>query len=277
MILGICVGLGVAVAAPLPLLFRIKIKKRDGPKGDAFQRWLAQVESKLPKEMRVSRYLYELGLVVFITGLFLFKNPVPAFFGAALVILVPDQLYFRRWQAHRKMVLEQLSSAVRLFAGEYATCGQIERALAAVGRRIPDPVGRIFRQAHTRLLIGKDPDWVWAEMIRELDTPHGHKFVQLVRLAAKQGPVLAPLFHDLVSQITVAQELAEYNKQELSGDRYVGMLLTVAPLPLYFLLQAWVPESREFFGETVAGRLVITLSFLSAILWFFVDRAVSET
>lgn len=270
----IALSLGVAVAIPMLLLFESS-KRRVKETGDSFQRWVTQAEKNIPSQFKVSKHWQLFGLTVFLLGCWLFNSPLPAFFGALLIVLIPNQLLHRHQQKHRDMVLEQLSSAVRIFAAEFAVTPQIERGLAAVGRRIPDPVGKIFRRTHSQLTYGANSDEVFAKMIREFNSPYGHMFVQLLRTAQKQGRVVAPLFHDLVSRITVAQELSQYNKGELSGERHIGLLLTIAPLPLYFTLQYYLPEAREFF-QTGAGQTIVTLSFLSAIGWFFVDRMVSE-
>lgn len=270
----IAVSLGAAAAAPLALLLRRPKQARDST--DSFQKWLREVEKYAPRTAKTSPYMYAVSLGVFVAAWVWLNNPAPAVLAAALVVLIPDSIAFRRTQAHRDKVLEQLSSAVRIFAGEFAATPQVHRGLNAVGRRVPDPVGRIFRKAHAGLLYGRNPDDVYLRMIRELNSPFGHMFVQVLRAAESKGAMAAPLFQELVSRVTVAQELSQHNKSELTADRLVGLFLTVAPLPLYFFLTSWLPNAHQFFAGTVAGQSVIALCFVSAITWFFVDRAVSR-
>lgn len=270
----IAVSLGAAAAAPLTLLMGRTRKAHMAT--DPFEKWLRDIEKRVPRTARVSPHMYLLGAGVFVALWVWLDNPVPALLGAAFVILIPENLMFRRALARRDLVLQQLSSAVRIFAGEFAATPQVHRGLNAVGRRVPDPVGRIFRRAHAGLLYGRNPDEVYLQMIRDLDSAYGHMFVQILRAAEKKGAMAAPLFHELVSKVTVAQELAQHNKSELTMDRLVGLFLTIAPLPLYFLLTLWLPNAHEFFAGTTAGQAVIALCFVSAIAWFFVDRVVSE-
>ncbi len=270
----IAVCLVAAVTVPLVLL--INKPKDIKPATDSFQKWLRDVERYAPKSVRTPPYMYLVSLGVFVGVWLWLGTPAPAILAAAFVVLVPDNIAFRRTQIHRERVLEQLTSAARIFAGEFAATSQIDRGLRAVGRRVPDPVGKIFRKAHAGRLYGHNPDEVYVQMIKELNSPYGHMFVQILRAAETKGAMTAPLFHELVSRITVAQNLKEHNKSELSADRAVGLLLTVAPLPLYFLLTSWLPHADQFFAETMAGQTLITLCFVSAITWFFVDRAVSK-
>jgi pilus assembly protein CpaF len=173
--------------------------------------------------------------------------------------------------------LNQLAAAVRLFAAEFTVSSQLGKCLAVVGQRTPDPVGGVFKRACFRLAYGGDADAVFRQMEEELDSPYGRMFVQIIRAAREKGHAVAPLLHDLVSRITVAQELARSNRSEVSGERWVGLLFAVLPLPLYFLLQAWIPEAGAFLTGTAAGHVVVFASFLSAIAWFYVDRVVNET
>lgn len=263
---GAALGVGVAAAGFAALLFGLlRVAGLRGRLG----------RPKAPPASRV--WTWAAGLAVFATGTLIFRNPVPALFAAALCVLIPDQLAYQRRRAHRAAVLEQLAVAVRLFAAEFTVAPRLERGLAVVGKRVSDPVGGVFRRAHARLMCGASDEDVFREMARELDFQEGHMFVQLLRAAREQGGTVVSLFHDLASRVTVQQELEKVNRAELFGDRVVGFLLTALLLPLYLLLQVWIPEARDFFADTTAGKAVASLSFLSGIAWFFIDRIVSET
>lgn len=271
------VGLGTAVSVLIwNMLQGVGAKQQLELPKDKFHEWIGQLEKVAPRSITVPKWLWGVGFIVFALGLYVFKNPAPALFGTALCIMIPDQLLYHRRKAHREAVVEQLAAAVRLFAAEFSVTPQIERGLMVVGNRIPDPVGRIFRLAYNQMICGMDADKVFAEMARGFDSIYGHMFVQLLRSARVQGQATAPLFHDLVSRIAVAQELAQANQGEISGERVVGLILTILPFPLYFLLQGWMPEARAFLADTASGRIIVSLSFLSGIVWFFIDRLVSE-
>lgn len=281
MLLVPAVGLGVGLAAGAATLLivqemRLRTQKLVAQRGEFFE-WVEKLERYAPKYLHLPRWVWLLGFLIFVVLLTLFRNPVPAVFGALLCILIPDQLAYRRRRNHRTAVLEQLAAAIRLFTAEYAVAPKIDRCLAVVGQKIPPPVGEIFKRAYVSLICGKSPDEVFQQLARDLDSPHGHVFVQLLRSAQTQGQTMVPLFHDLISRITVSQELEKRNKEEISGERMVGMFLAVLPLPLYLVLQQWIPEVGVFLADTVAGRFVVFLCFLSSIVWFFVDRVVSST
>lgn len=278
LVLATAVGVGLAAGAATLLIvqeIRSKTRKLVIRKGEFFD-WIEKLEQYAPKSLHLPRWVWLLGLLIFIVLFVLLKNPVPAVFGALLCVLIPDQLAYQKRKNYRTAVLEQLAAAIRLFTAEYAVAPQIDRCLAVVGQKIPPPVGEIFRRAYVDLIYGKPPDSVFQQLAKDLDSPHGHMFVQLLRSAQTQGQKIAPLFHDLVSRITVAQELEKQNKGEISGERAVGLLLAFLPLPLYLGLQRWIPEVGMFLTGTAAGRFIVFMCFFSSITWFFVDRLVSS-
>lgn len=279
LILASAAGLGLAVGVTTLYMaqdIRAKTRKLVIRKGEFFD-WAAKLEQYAPKSLHLPWWVWQVGLGAFAVLLVLFKNPVPAVFGALLCILIPDQFVYQRRKIHRENVLEQLAAAIRLFTAEYAVAPQIDRCLAVVGQKMPPPIGEIFKRAYIGMIYRKSPDGVFQQLAKDLDSPHGHMFVQLLRSAQTQGQKITPLFHDLVSRITVAQELEKQNKGEISGERVVGILLAILPLPLYLGLQRWIPESNLFLTETAAGRFIVFMCFFSSITWFIVDRLVSST
>lgn len=225
---------------------------------------------KLPLWLLVS------SIAAFAGGLYVFRNPVTAFVAAVLIGILPDQFAFWRAGKRKEMALEQLTAAVRLFAAEYSVAPQLARCLGVVASRIGSPLGPIFRRAYTALVLGTEPEEVLAALEKDLEIPEGKVFVQLLRAGRHQGQALVPLFHDLVSRISVRQQLAKFNRTETSGERAVGMVMALMPIPTYFLMQIWIPESRYYFTETAFGRMVVAFSFISALLWFLIDRVVGE-
>ncbi|MGB9849131.1 MAG: type II secretion system F family protein [Moorellaceae bacterium] len=225
---------------------------------------------------RLSPRVAAAAVILFLLGTILFRNPVPAFALAAFGILVPDQLRYAAQRRHQEKVMEQMTSAIRLFAAEYAVAPQLGRCLAVVGQHVHDPVGAAFRKAYVSLAVGERPDDVLDNLARDLNSSYGYMFVHLLRAAGSQGQRVIPLFHELASRVTTGQQLSKLNRSEVSGDRIGGFLLSMLPLPLYFLLQWWMPETHVFFTSTAAGRVIITISLLSALGWFFVDRVVNE-
>lgn len=279
LVLAVASGAGLAAGAAIFLAaqkIRLKTRKLVIRKDEFFD-LVEKLERYAPKSLHLPRWIWLLGLLVFVVLLALFKNPVPAVFGALLCVLIPDQIAYQKRKSYKAAILEQLSAAIRLFTAEYAVAPQIDRCLAVVGQKTPLPVREIFRRAYVGLIYGKSPNNVFQRLAKELDSPYGHMFVQLLYSAQTQGQKMAPLFHDLVSRITVAQELERKNKEEISGERAVGLLLAILPLPLYLVLQHWIPEVGIFLTETVAGRFIVFMCFLSSITWFFVDRLVSNT
>jgi Flp pilus assembly protein TadB len=281
----VSLGLGLTAYGLITLVSKVKLRRKSrlanilavDPKTkkqtlDSFTNWTTRLEQRLPKDFKVKPSLMLLALIVFVAGIPVFNNPVPALLLAILFLIVPSQVIFKIKQAHREKVEEQLARAVRVFAAEFSVTPQLERGFAAVAKTVENPVGGIFKRACNRLTYRHDVDAVLTDLALSLNTVHGYIFVQLLRAARKHGKAIAPLLYELISKITVAQELDKKNKSEISGERVLSMIMAISPLPVYFILNNWTPDTQEFLRNTVVGRFVVMASFASAITWMVMDR-----
>lgn len=210
----------------------------------------------------------------FLAGMVVFRHFVLAALCAFLVVLAMEQFAAHRKRLHAEKVSAQLAAAVRLFAAEFAVTPQVERGLAAVAAQIPPPVGAAFDRARRSLLHRrKDPDAVFADLAKDLGTEHGVVFAQLLRLA-RRGAVKTELFHELAARATLSRELSVRSRAETSGEKLLALIVTMAPLPLYLVLRAALPEAADFLSHTFAGRLTVFTSFAAAVIFAVLDRLV---
>lgn len=245
--------------------------------GDAADAWIAAAEARLARagfRLRGAQYalvLLALGMGAFLAGILLFRNLAAALLMAASAALLPEQAVARRLEARRQLMLDQMAAAVRVFAAEFMATPQVERGLLAAAERIPDPVGRVFRDACRRLALGERLDAVLLGMMAGFDFEYGRMFVQLLRQAARDASV-APLFAELVARMEVHLDLARKSRAELAGERLLALVMMCTPLPGYLFMRAVVPETTEFLVENFWGRLAVVGVFLSMLLWAAVDR-----
>lgn len=244
---------------------------------DAVDAWIAAADARLARagfRLRGSRYallVAALGLSAFLAGLLLFRNLAAALLMAASAVLLPDQAVARRIEARRQLMIDQMAAAVRVFAAEFLATPQVQKGLHAVAERIPDPVGRVFRDACERLDLGDRLEPVLVEMMAAFDFEYGRMFVQLLRQAAHDASV-APLFAELVARMETHLELARKSRAELAGERLLALVMMATPLPGYLFMRAVVPETTEFLVNNFWGRLAVVGVFLSMLLWAAVDR-----
>ena len=104
------------------------------------------------------------------------KNIIPALIAAIITVYLPYQISYTKQKKFRDMALEQLSSAVTLFANTFMVTKNIPRAIETVGQRIPDPVGEVFRTAYAQLIYGIPINDVADRLAKKIGLSYGYIF-----------------------------------------------------------------------------------------------------
>lgn len=215
--------------------------------------------------------------LIVMVGVFIWlRNIVPALIAAIIVVYLPYQITYTRQKRLRNMALEQLSSATTLFANTFIVTKNIPRAIEVVGKRTPDPVGKIFRSAYSELTFGVPLETVSERLAKRLGVSYGYVFASLLKSAQKQGDVVAPLFRDLSYKITAAQEQVNFQNSEISSVRATNIFLLILPVPTFIYLSLKFPEMSTFATST-AGRILFTIWLLAIVIWMFMDRLVVDS
>lgn len=278
------VGLGISVAVTYLWLYQDHVSKfspsqiiKSTKVNDAFQRWIGIADKRLRKaNAKVNAAMYVsvvaiTGALAFISSLYLFHNFTAAVFLTLAFILLPDHMLNIFINKRRKQIAEQLAQAIRIFAAEYIQTPQLSRGFAAIAERVPNPVGKIFREAHYHLITGRDPELVLAGLMGKIDIEHGRMFIQLLQ-QAKDDASVTPLFGELVKKLEDFLDLWSKNTANLSGERTLSMIMAVIPIPAYLFMVRIIPETTTFLVENNLGRVIISLAFGSIFIWTLLDR-----
>lgn len=217
-----------------------------------------------------------IALIVMIGVLMWLKNIIPALIAGIIVVYLPYQISYIRQKKFRDQILEQLSTATNLFSNTFLITKNIPRAIETVGKRVPDPLGEIFRIAYAELTFGVPLEKVADDLAERIGLSYGYIFSSLLKTAQEQGDTTAPLFRDLSTKIAVAQDQQNFQATEISSVRGTNIFLLVLPVPMYLILASKFEETAQFVA-TPAGRIIFTLWLLSIVIWMFMDRMVVDS
>jgi pilus assembly protein CpaF len=286
-------GAGGAAAAAALLCFRLSARGSLGARlavlaaagsralSAPLERWTALAERGMRRRVLAAEnipyllFVAVLSLAGLWAGAVLLRNPLAGLLLAAGGVVFPEQVRRARERAWREKILEQLGAAVRVFAAEYAETPHPAKALAAAAGRLPDPIGGLLRRAAADLMSargGGDVDRALVRLGRELAGEYGKMFVQLLRLSFEDEAV-KPLFGRLAMRVTAQQDLVRKNRLEVSVDRMLALALNLAVIPAYLFVVRMVPEAKEFFLTTAAGKSVVALCLFSSVTAGLLDIA----
>lgn len=203
-------------------------------------------------------------------------NIIPALIAVIVIVLIPSQIAYFTQRKHKKDILEQLATAIKIFANEYAVTLNIRISLQTVSSSTTGRVSDIFKNAYYQLSLGKSLETILKDMGNQLGTSYGYLFVKLVNLAAQKGSMVLPLFHDLITRIRLAQEQENFKYTQITVDNFFNLALIIFPVIEYFILLKVAPDVNKFLFETQLGSLIFTGWLISIVIWFAVDRLINE-
>jgi Flp pilus assembly protein TadB len=204
-------------------------------------------------------------------GLSSFHNLIAAALLAVIGILLPDQVIYQQEKTYLGKVMEQMGTAVRMFAAEYAETPNTIRAISIIAPQLPDPIRPIFLRLERDFSIGRDVNDALINLSKNLNFGYGKLFVQILRLSIEDSAV-GPMFTRLSIRLAGQQKLIRRSTVEVAMDRLLAIVMNVAVIPAYILITRAMPDSRVFFLSTAVGRTVIVLCLISVIVGIAMDR-----
>ncbi len=236
---------------------------------DTVSNWMVRVEKHLKRRntrLKASVYIVLLAFAI-TTGIFLgsiLNNALAAILIAVIGFVIPEQIFLYIILRQRLVKFDQLVEACPVFASELQRV-HVTRALGNTGRSIPDPIGRIFRQAERDLIATNEPKEAFGRMLRHMDFNYGKDFISRAYDCYFNSAV-APMFVDLGQEMESKRKRLHENIAKLFQDRILSIAMLLMFFPTYAIATRVVPTTWEFMTQTIAGKFLICLYLLSVAL-----------
>ncbi len=210
------------------------------------------------------------GIAGILFGILWLHNNIAAVLLFIIGVALPQQILMQRELHRHEHIMEQLGTAVRIFAAEYNDTPHTFRALSNTAERLPEPIASIFKKTEQDYLMGKDSNDIFDSLSRELKIEYGKIFVQLLKISMIDEAV-KPLFLKMAIRLTSQQELVRKNRKELMVDRVVSGMLNITMVPAFIVVNKIIPESHNFFVNTSPGKGIVVVCILSVMAGVMLD------
>ncbi len=244
---------------------------------DNLEKWIDSTEKRIKKnnlKIKAKRYIFLSifsFLIAFVLGIKMFKNVTATILFSAVFLVIPEYLLSLYEDSIDRKIEDQLAIAIRLYTAEFIQKKPIQKIFSTMSTKINDPVGKYFSDAYYELITGSPVDVVLSRLTSKFNSNYGKMFIQLIHQSQKNSNVIN-LFPELLMKIENHIELSRNNKTSLAGDRLQAFIMSLLPIPAYFAMSRFFPETKIFVTDTYYGRLIITLSFLSIFVFIILDR-----
>lgn len=247
------------------------------PQNEAIDSYINAVESRMLKsKIKFNArifvvILFTLSILLFIFSLRHFKNFAASVLLSIAFFSLPDYIFFLIQDKINKRVDDQIVVGVRVFTSEFLKSRNIEKSMAETSQRVKDPVGGYFAEAYNDTLMGYRFETTVARMSEKNDNEYWKMFCQLLFQLREDSTVIS-LFAELVNRIERNIEASRHNDSSLSGERILALLMSLLPIPAYFVMRNIIPETTYFIQETAVGRFILIFTFVSTLLFLYVDK-----
>lgn len=289
----IAVALSITVGLLFILIYRLYKSKRDRFKAaigqnnfileqkDNLSKWIKSTEKRIKKsnlKIKVKRYLLisvSSFFIAFFMGIKLFENLTASILFAIVFFIVPEYLISLYEDNLNKKTEEQLVLAIKYYTSESFQGRPMQKTIATIANKIGDPVGRYFSDCYYEIITGIRVDTALSKLASRFNTYYGKMFVQLIH-QSKTNRNCVELMTDLLSKLEGHIELTRTNKTNIATERLQAFLMSMMPIPAYIFMSRMFPETAIFIKDTYYGRLIITLSFLSVLVFILLDRFIRK-
>lgn len=280
-IVGIAYGLYLAFKSVKEKKNKWKSNVKNNPtlikQNDAIDKYVDDVERRLARsKVKFNARIFVLILTIFALLSFMFtlqhfKNFAAAVLVGIVVFSLPDYVLFLLQDRINRKVEDQIVVGIRVFTSEFLKSRNIDKSLAEASLRVKDPIGEYFAEAYNDLLMGYSFETVVSRMSVKNDNEYWKMFAQLLFQLRGDSTVIS-LFTELVNRVERNIEANRHNDASLSGERILALLMSLLPIPAYFIMKNMVPETTYFMQETTVGRFVLVFTFVSTLLFIYVDK-----
>lgn len=287
------IGLALSIAILMTLLIYICYKTYINSRGkfrssveankfileqkDNITKWIENTEKRIRKnniKIKARRYItisILSFLAAFVFSINIFGNITASILFSAIFLVIPEYLISLYEDSLNKKTEEQLLGTIKLYTAEFIQRKPMQKIFSTISTKINDPVGKYFSDAYYELITGVPTSIVLSRLTSKFNSNYGKMFIQLIMQSQKDSNVIN-LFPELLMKTEDHLELLRNNKTNIAGDRLQAFIMSLLPIPAYFAMAYFFPETKMFIKETYYGRLVITLSFLSVFIFIILDR-----
>lgn len=285
------ISLGIAIIATLVVIafykkyinrknrFKssIKANKFVMEQKDNITKWIESTEKRIKRnniKIKTKRYIAINIIsfsVAFALSINIFKNITAAVLFSAIFLVIPEYLFSLYEDSVERKIEDQLVVAIRLYTAGFIQKKSIQKIFSLLSVKLNDPVGKYFSDAYYEIITGTPIDVILSRLTSKFSSNYGKMFVQLIHQSQKDSSVVN-LFPELLMKIENHIELSRSNETSLAGDRLQAFIMSLLPIPAYFAMATFFPETKAFVRDTYYGRLIITLAFLSIFVFIILDR-----
>ena len=232
----------------------------------------SNVKNKINKQNRIN-FLFVAILFVLIS---IALNVIYAII-ITIVLIYYSWLFFEnKKQKYKKEIDKQILEIIRLFRSSVSSGENIFQAIDSVSEQIKEPLSLEFKEISDKIKLGIGLDEALKDSVSKVQNEKYKFFMDSLRLSHSTGIKIS----DILSKIetTVAQKLSLTTKVDVltSQVRFSGMVISIIPFFIVFLIYFIEPETVSVLFTSLFGNVILLICVIMILSGSFVMKKIAD-
>ncbi len=199
----------------------------------------------------------------------------------ALIITVAG-VYFlwifseNKKQKYKKETDKQILEIIRLFRNSVSSGESIIQTIDSVSKQIKEPLSSEFEEISNKVKLGISLDEAVKDSVIKVQNEQYKFFMDSIIISYSTGIKIS----DILSKIeeSVSQKLSLSNKVDVltSQVRFSGMVISIIPFIIVFLIYFVEPEMISVLFTSVLGNMILLICVIMILSGSFVMKKIAD-
>lgn len=280
------------------------VLSRRSTKNEAFNQWLeeqTQHENIKKSKSIINAYADKMGLTLllqqagittptstfciiyiimpFAIGLYLFLNVDLPLIGSLIIMLSPigiiAYLFYRKKKRYEKLE-QQLPDALNLMTSSLRAGHAFASSITLMASELVEPIKPIFVNLSNDLQLGIPVGESLEKMTDEVKISDYQIFSTAIMVQRETGGNLAEIMDQLAFTIRDRAKLKRHISVLTSQARLSALVVSSAPVVMYFILQFLMPEYIKSLEDAPIGPPLLVMCVLINLLGFYIMQRIAQ-
>ena len=217
---------------------------------------------------------------LFIVSLFLlvsiFLNVIYAIIVTIVSVYYLWLLFETKKQKYKKEIDKQILEVIRLFRSSVSSGENIFQTIDSISEQIKDPLASEFKEISDKIKLGISFDEALKDSVSKIQNEQYKFFMDSLRLSHSTGIKISDILSKI--EITVTQKLSLASKVDVltSQVRFSGMVISIIPFFILFLIYFVEPETVSVLFTSLFGNLILLICIIMILSGSFVMKKIAD-
>ncbi len=217
---------------------------------------------------------------LFVVILFLLISIV---FNVIYAIIVTIVLIYYLWlflenkkQKYKKEIDKQILEIIRLFRSSVSSGENIVQAIDSISEQIKEPLASEFKEVSDKIKLGISLDEALKDSVLKVQNEQYKFFMDSLRLSYSTGIKISDLLSKI--EVMVAQKLSLTTKVDVltSQVRFSGMVISIIPFLIVFLIYLVEPETVSVLFTSLFGNVILLVCVIMILSGSFIMKKIAD-